>query len=56
MRIRYCVTSSREVIRPCSIAVRISGMVASTTLNLGLSCAMTVPDREEDADLFIQAL
>src|SRR6516164_9819393 len=33
MRIRYWRTSSRDVTRPCSIAARISGIVASTTVN-----------------------
>src|SRR4029077_4641404 len=33
MRIRYCWTSSFDVTRPCSIAARISGIVASTTVN-----------------------
>src|SRR5260370_31913531 len=33
IRARYWVTSSRDVRRPCSIAVRISEMLASTTLN-----------------------
>ena len=32
MRIKYCSTSSRDVVRPCSIAVRISLMDASTTV------------------------
>src|SRR6478736_160999 len=33
MRVRYCRTISREVIRPCCIAVCISRMVDSTTVN-----------------------
>ena len=33
MRVRYCVTSSRDVTRPEAIAACMSGMVASTTEN-----------------------
>src|SRR5712692_9347480 len=33
MRVRYCRTISREVMRPCSIAVCISRMLDSTTVN-----------------------
>src|SRR5882724_8809354 len=33
MRVRYCRTISREVMRPCCIAVCISRMVDSTTVN-----------------------
>ena len=33
MRTRYCCTIWREVVRPCSSAARISGIVASTTVN-----------------------
>src|SRR5690349_857023 len=33
MRVRYCRTSWCDVTRPCSMAVRISAIVASTTVN-----------------------
>src|SRR2546428_178335 len=33
IRVTYCSTISREVTRPCSIAVRIAGIVASITVN-----------------------
>src|SRR5215212_7015782 len=33
MRTRYCSTRSRDVMRPCSIAARRAGIVASTTVN-----------------------
>src|SRR4029453_15704925 len=33
MRVRYCWTICREVVRPCSSADRISGIVVSTTVN-----------------------
>src|SRR5262249_21907835 len=42
IRTRYCRTISCEVTRPCSSAARISGIVASTTVNDFPVCAEMV--------------
>jgi hypothetical protein len=57
IRIKYCETSSCEVSLPCSIAVRISGIVASTILNFGRVCAKRLaPIANSRRVLFIDEL
>src|SRR5262249_35198613 len=51
MRVRYCVTSSRDVTRFCSIAARISAMLASTTVNE--LCARKTPREKTNRSRFI---
>src|SRR5438132_6042953 len=54
MRARYCRTISRDVIRFCSSAARMSAMLASTTENVGavgrrLFCAAATPAAPADS-------
>ena len=55
MRVRYWVTSSREVTLPDSSAARSSGMVASVTRNFGaarFSWAFSTPARNSTKRVF----
>src|SRR4051794_36410066 len=54
MRARYWRTSSLDVMRPCSIAARISGIVASTTVKERGAGAVVVAGFFDCADAVVK--